>query len=107
MRMSEKSKFIDLYIGTALVSLKPGLDPSYEGFACQAIAACRSVAPPARQYGRAGLRRRYSARAGDTSDLGDARETAADLLEPVLAQPHHALVDRRVGDRLGGLARHG
>src|SRR5919107_752482 len=48
-----------------------------------------------------------SARAGDASDLGDRRETAADLLEPVLAQPHHALVDGRVGDRLGGLAGDG
>src|SRR5215217_9192093 len=45
--------------------------------------------------------------AGDAGDLGDRGEPAADLLEPVLAQPHHALVDRRVGDRLGGLARHG
>src|SRR5688572_6127115 len=46
------------------------------------------------------------ARAGDASDLGDRGEPAAHLLEPVLAQPHHALVDRRVGDRLRGLACH-
>src|ERR1700754_5303897 len=45
--------------------------------------------------------------AGDASDLGDRGEPAADLLEPVLAQPHHALVHRRVGDRLGGLAGDG
>src|SRR5919106_1303425 len=48
-----------------------------------------------------------SARAGDARDLGDRGEAAADLLEPVLAQAHHALVDRRMGDRLGGLAGDG
>src|SRR5918992_1673992 len=60
------------------------------------------------------VRRKQSARrinllprAGDARDLGDRGEAAADLLEPVLAQPHHALVDRRVGDRLGGLAGDG
>src|SRR4051794_38192497 len=47
------------------------------------------------------------ARACDARDLGDRREPAADLLEPVLAQPHHALVHRRVRDRLGGLAGDG
>src|SRR5215218_7171880 len=47
------------------------------------------------------------ARARDAGDLGDRGEAAADLLQPVLAQPHHALVDRRVGDRLRGLAGHG
>src|SRR5690348_4056666 len=30
--------------------------------------------------------------AGDARDLGDRRQAAADLLEPVLAQTHHALV---------------
>src|SRR5919197_190675 len=47
------------------------------------------------------------ARARDAGDLGDRGQAAADLLQPVLAQPHHSLVDRRVGDRLGGLARDG
>src|SRR3954454_6923677 len=46
-------------------------------------------------------------RAGDAGDLGDRGQAAADLLEPVLAQAHHALVDGRVGDRLGRLAGHG
>src|ERR1700709_666180 len=44
------------------------------------------------------------ARAGDAGDLGDRRQPAADLLEAVLAQTHHALVHRGVGDRLRGLA---
>src|SRR3954471_8470760 len=47
------------------------------------------------------------ARAGGAGDLGDRGQAAADLLEAVLAQAHHALVDGRVGDRLGGLAGHG
>src|SRR3954462_7030072 len=46
-------------------------------------------------------------RAGDAGDLSDRGQAAADLLEPVLAQAHHALVDGRVGDRLRRLARHG
>src|SRR3954452_19894072 len=50
---------------------------------------------------------RDSASARDAGDLGDRGEPAADLLQPVLAQAHHALVDGRVGDRLGGLAGHG
>src|SRR3954466_4265934 len=47
------------------------------------------------------------ARAGDAGDLGDRGEPAADLLQAVLAQAHHALVDRRVGDGLRGLAGDG
>src|SRR4051812_9474670 len=46
-------------------------------------------------------------RTGDAGDLGDRRQAAPDLLEAVLAQPHHALVDRGVHDRLRGLARYG
>src|SRR3954464_15871908 len=42
--------------------------------------------------------------AGDASDLGDRRQAAADLLQAVLAQAHHALVHRGVHDRLGRLA---
>src|SRR3954462_14995628 len=41
--------------------------------------------------------------AGDARDLGDRREAAADLLEAVLAQAHHALVHGGVHDRLGGV----
>src|SRR5215210_2514923 len=37
-------------------------------------------------------------------DLSDRRQPPPYLLEAVLAQAHHALVDRRVGDRLRGLA---
>src|SRR3712207_635743 len=48
-----------------------------------------------------------SARAGDARDLGDRRDAAPDLLEAVLAQAHHALADRLVGDRVGRLAGHG
>src|SRR4051812_42976967 len=44
---------------------------------------------------------------GDSGDLGDRREPAADLLQPVLAQAHHALVHGGVHDRLGGLAGDG
>src|SRR3954468_8335733 len=44
---------------------------------------------------------------GDARDLGDRRQPAADLLQPVLAQAHHALVHGGVHDRLGGLAGHG
>src|SRR4051794_33583014 len=40
--------------------------------------------------------------AGDARDLGDRRQPAADLLQPVLAQAHHALVHGGVHDRLGG-----
>src|SRR6478609_3590676 len=47
------------------------------------------------------------ARAGDAGDLGDRRQAAADLLQPVLTQPHHALVHGGVRDRLGGFARDG
>src|SRR5215208_1731242 len=46
-------------------------------------------------------------RTRDAGDLGDRGQAAANLLEPVLAQPHHALVHRRVGDGLGGLAGDG
>src|SRR3954454_7864439 len=45
--------------------------------------------------------------AGDAGDLGDRGEAAPDLLQPVLAQAHHALVHGGVHDRLRGLARHG
>src|SRR6476660_1218141 len=45
--------------------------------------------------------------AGDACDLGDRRQAAANLLEPVLAQAHHALVHGGVHDRLRGLARDG
>src|SRR4051794_8891285 len=48
---------------------------------------------------------RALARAGDSCDLSDRGEAAADLLQPVLAQAHHALVHGGVHDRLGGLAR--
>src|ERR1044072_8097895 len=41
--------------------------------------------------------------AGDACDLGDRGQAAADLLEAVLAQAHHALVHGGVHDRLGGL----
>src|SRR4051794_29649858 len=44
---------------------------------------------------------------GDARDLGDRRQPAADLLQPVLAQAHHALVHGGVHDRLRGLARDG
>src|ERR1700743_1386790 len=44
---------------------------------------------------------------GHAGDLGDRRQAAADLLQPVLAQAHHALVHRGVGDRLRGLAGDG
>src|SRR4051794_10067648 len=37
--------------------------------------------------------------AGDACDLGDRRQAAADLLEAVLAQAHHALVHGGVHDR--------
>src|ERR1700754_3915477 len=54
------------------------------------------------------LSRGYAlARAGDACDLGDRRQPAADLLEAVLAQAHHALVHGGVHDALGGLARDG
>src|SRR4051794_30721157 len=54
------------------------------------------------------LSRGYAlARAGDAGDLGDRRQAAADLLEPVLAQAHHALVHGGVHDRLRGLAGDG
>src|SRR4051794_35110993 len=43
--------------------------------------------------------------AGDAGDLGDRGQAAADLLEAVLAQAHHALVHGGVHDRLGRLAR--
>src|SRR4051794_20421148 len=45
--------------------------------------------------------------AGDAGDLGDRRQAAADLLQPVLAQTHHALVHSGVHDRLRGLAGDG
>src|SRR3954463_6987851 len=45
------------------------------------------------------------ARAGDAGDLRDRRQAAADLLQAVLAQAHHALVHGGVHDRLGRLAR--
>src|SRR3954451_25370796 len=45
------------------------------------------------------------ARARDARDLGDRRDAAAHLLQAVLAQAHHALAHRLVGDRVGGLAR--
>src|SRR4051794_39098873 len=44
---------------------------------------------------------------GDACDLGDRRQPAADLLEAVLAQAHHALVYGGVHDRLRGLAGDG
>src|SRR4051812_15559798 len=44
---------------------------------------------------------------GDARDLGDRRQPAADLLQAVLAQAHHALVHGGVHDRLRGLARDG
>src|SRR4051794_39007312 len=43
--------------------------------------------------------------AGYARDLGDRRQPAADLLQAVLAQAHHALVHGGVHDRLGGFAR--
>src|SRR3954452_16234952 len=46
-------------------------------------------------------------RAGYSGDLGDRGQPAADLLEAVLAQAHHALVHGGVHDRLGGLASDG
>src|SRR4051794_13649657 len=45
------------------------------------------------------------ARAGDAGDLRDRRQAAADLLQAVLAQAHHAFVHGGVHDRLRGLAR--
>src|SRR5215212_825010 len=56
---------------------------------------------------KSGPRPRALPGAGDARDLGDRREAAPDLLQAVLAQAHHALVDRGVGDRLGRLAGHG
>jgi hypothetical protein len=35
-----------------------------------------------------------------------SRSAAADLLEAVVAQAQHALVDRDLGDRVGGVAGH-
>src|SRR4051794_11239985 len=60
----------------------------------------------------ASRRRRLSgvcalAGAGDARDLGDRRQAAADLLETVLAQAHHAFVHGGVHDRLRGFAGDG
>src|SRR3954452_1955712 len=54
---------------------------------------------------RALSRAQALAGAGDACDLGDPGQPAADLLQAVLAQAHHALVHGGVHDRLGGLSR--
>src|SRR5690348_15966203 len=43
--------------------------------------------------------------ARDAGDFRDGGQTAANLLQPVLAQAHHALLHGGVHDRLRGLAR--
>src|SRR5215218_4302546 len=64
-----------------------------------------------RLSGARALRSELSGRAlaspGDAGDLGDGGEAAADLLQAVLAEAHHALVHGGVRDGLGGLAGHG
>src|SRR5918997_5758888 len=48
-----------------------------------------------------------SARSGHAGDLGDRGEAATDLLQAVLAQAHHAFVDRDPRDLVGRRAGDG
>src|SRR3954451_16530969 len=71
-------------------------------------AKSKFMPPDASASGRRGLSGGWALPgAGDAGDLGDRRQAAADLLQAVLAQAHHALVDGGVHDRLRGLAGDG
>src|SRR3954470_2228642 len=89
-RISEKSKFMATRcIGIRSVGLKPS--PQEARFRAARGDPRSARAGDAERRGAAYAR---SARAGDAGDLGDRRQPAADLLEAVLAEPHHALGHR-------------
>src|SRR3954451_9693303 len=94
IRMSEKSKFMgDRCIGRARGDLKGGSPATEDAAAAPASTGCGDA--------RRGC---ALARACDAGDLGDRGQAAADLLEAVLAEAHHALVHGGVRDVLGRLA---
>src|SRR5688500_4002771 len=97
MRMSEKSNSISDPSSASAAESYRGQDPRFrlpgERAPPSPLAFGDGTRPArrARSSVAARLRRRYSARAGDASDLGDGGQAAADLLQAVLAEAHHAL----------------